>query len=297
MSTKGRSGNGRSSSGPRSRRGNTPTPPPIEALPVVSVPGHLVPMMDKEAPKPLNVTQPMNAVPAPLIAREPFQPVSSLPPVAAKEVPAVKVAPVPAVKEPAPPLRDREKDALLGRTLLEFGAKPAAEAPKPITESKPVVEAPKPIAERPLLDVVPSSTSVKAATPMTWQNAPPGAEEVKKAEPAKPEAVAVAEALRKLEPAKVEEERKPESRRPDGKRTSSSGGSGRHAALGEIDEKFFEEGTRSEHDLMAVRDPIQSDTGMELETLDPKGKMRPEVQARRARNARYVMAVSAVSTK
>jgi hypothetical protein len=58
---------------------------------------------------------------------------------------------------------------------------------------------------------------------------------------------------------------------------------------GDLDDKFFVEGEKSEKEMLAARH-LQSDTALELEPADPKmaHKMTPAVRARRAKYKKYV---------
>jgi len=284
--------NNRNRSGPRSRRGNTPTPPPMSVSPVVVI------------PKTVNVTQAMAAAKAPPPepapkAREPFAIVASAPPPVVRDPPASVVPPVTLVARENGHSNGSTKQQL-SKTLVEF-AQSVPKAP----ESKPslISDSPKPTGspQSPggLLAVEPSSTSNgNKAGPAPWQGPVRIDEphvEAKRVPtpgplgdaPKPPASESYRDSYRPDKPEPVTRVESPESRRgAESKR--DPGASGKHS---EIDERFFEEGTRSERDMMAARDQIASDAGMELDGVDEKAayKMRPEVRARRAKNARYVM--------
>ena len=255
-------------------------------------------------PKNLNVTQPMAAVakPAPVVeapkpVKEPFAPAITMPPVAhAREAPPASVLPTVAKESPSKENGHSKDNGLTKDRILAKGSPTLVE----------FAQTPKPVADRLHVEPAPANGN-KSPSPMAWQNGLAKSEA--KPEETKPEETKNGHAVEAKKVAadevvtrefvtreavtrvsRPEDDKRPESKRGvDSKR--DPGGSGRHSQVsGEIDERFFEEGTRSERELMAGRHQVESDAGLELESLDEKAayKMRPEVQARRARNARVV---------
>ncbi len=289
MSTN-RTGNGQRG-GPRSRRGNTPTPPPIEVSPVVVV------------PKNPNVTQPMSVAtkPSPLVVeapkappREPFGLAASAPPPVVAPISSVSSVTVTEAKESVSAKETSgtkenghskenghgkdngfTKDRVLAKgspTLVEFTSS-AKQSPLIWQNGLPKIDEPK---------TAPPAEAKETKKPLPSPSA---------AEPITAEIATREIATREISTRAERAEEKAEAKHlPESKK--DPGASGKSAQVSsEVAERFFEEGARSERDMMASRDQVQSDAGLELDSMDEKAayKMRPEVRARRARNARYVM--------